>query len=50
MATEEAESLHVILFPFLARGHIPAFLRVAALLHELRPGITVIRLKRIYNF
>ncbi|CAM0903901.1 unnamed protein product [Alopecurus aequalis] len=41
MASEEAESLQVVLFPFLARGHIPAFLRLAALLHELRPGITV---------
>jgi hypothetical protein len=41
MAAEKAESLQVVLFHFLARGHIPAFLRLYGLLQELCPGITV---------
>ncbi|GJN02409.1 hypothetical protein PR202_ga19755 [Eleusine coracana subsp. coracana] len=44
MATEantESSPLHVVLFPFLARGHVPAFLRLATLLRALRPGLDV---------
>ncbi|KAL6903542.1 hypothetical protein ACP4OV_004355 [Aristida adscensionis] len=42
MAAEaDEEGLHVILFPFLARGHVPAFLRLAGLLRALRPGLAV---------
>ena len=41
MAAEEKVSPHVILFPFLAHGHVPAFLRLAGLLRARRPGLDV---------
>ncbi|CAL5031148.1 unnamed protein product [Urochloa decumbens] len=42
MATvEEKASPHVVLFPFLAHGHVPAFLRLADLLRARRPGLEV---------
>ncbi|KAF8704189.1 hypothetical protein HU200_031685 [Digitaria exilis] len=40
-AVEEKESPHIVLFPFLAHGHVPAFLRLAALLSARRPGLDV---------
>lgn len=41
MAAEATESPHVVLFPFLAHGHVPAFLRLAGLLRARRPGLAV---------
>ncbi|KAG8065191.1 hypothetical protein GUJ93_ZPchr0004g39320 [Zizania palustris] len=41
MAGGDARSPHVVLFPFLAHGHIPAFLRLAVHLQALRPGLPV---------
>ncbi|KAG0526542.1 hypothetical protein BDA96_06G154700 [Sorghum bicolor] len=42
MAAVEAKGIpHVVLFPFLAHGHVPAFLRLAGLLRALRPGLDV---------
>ena len=41
MKAEEAESTHAVMFLFLARDHIPAFLRLDGILHELCPGFNV---------
>ncbi|KAF8702961.1 hypothetical protein HU200_032465 [Digitaria exilis] len=40
-AVDEKVSPHVVLFPFLAHGHVPAFLRLASLLRARRPGLDV---------
>lgn len=40
-AVEAKRSPHFVLFPFLAHGHVPAFLRLACLLRALRPGLEV---------
>ncbi|CAN6249279.1 unnamed protein product [Urochloa humidicola] len=40
-AVEEKVNPHVVLFPFLAHGHVPAFLRLADLLRARRPGLEV---------
>ncbi|TKW05321.1 hypothetical protein SEVIR_7G167900v4 [Setaria viridis] len=40
-AAEEKVSPHVVLFPFLAHGHVPAFLRLAGLLRARRLGLDV---------
>lgn len=40
-AVETKQSLHVVLFPFLAHGHVPAFLRLAGLMRALRPRLDV---------
>nr|CAB3485058.1 unnamed protein product [Digitaria exilis] len=40
-AVDEKVRPHIVLFPFLAHGHAPAFLRLAGLFSARRPGLEV---------
>ncbi|KAG6513718.1 UDP-glycosyltransferase 92A1-like [Zingiber officinale] len=46
---EEAKSEHVVLFPFMAQGHITPFLALAGLLSSRHPNLAVTLVNTPYN-